>query len=202
MSRRPSITGSTPGSGNHTPTGPPLSYGMLKPVVRMPVPSFMPTHNAEIFLGDNSAIIHSPAVTLPMHQPIPQKTISVDDIESPTRAPQQQSQQPFHQQMPNVSGQPQMPHIPEGAIYAQPFQPYPMMPYGTQFQPGAYQSDQMSWNVPMIHSGEQAQQHGPVLHETNGMVFYLDPSQPYPPPVMMQPNPYYYPHVQNQMFYQ
>lgn len=88
-----------------------------------------------------------------MHQPRPQKTVSVADIESPAafdfQAPQQQ-QQPFHQQVPaQVNGNAYShdahlhPHsrnasypsqastgtplsqIPERAIHAQPFQPNP-----------------------------------------------------------------------------
>lgn len=89
---------------------------------------------------------------LHMHQPRPQKAVSVATIETPgslpLHAPQQQEQQPFHHQVPahingqgssEVSGsvrgrqpsQTQAIHettisiIPEGAINAQPFQPAP-----------------------------------------------------------------------------
>ncbi|TAQ89424.1 hypothetical protein B7494_g2253 [Chlorociboria aeruginascens] len=88
---------------------------------------------------------------IPMHQPRPQKTVSVADIESPASLsfnPPQQHQQPFHQQVPiQVNGnnyfQNGMLHsrnasypsqastgtplsqIPERAIHAQPFQPNP-----------------------------------------------------------------------------
>lgn len=90
---------------------------------------------------------------LPMHQPRPQKAVSVAGIESPEKLsfppPPQQQQQPFHQQVPpeingsiisldpshnphlrQVShiGQPltgtPLPQIPERAIHAQPFQPH------------------------------------------------------------------------------
>lgn len=92
-----------------------------------------------------------------MHQPRPQKTVSVAGIESPERMtfhpPPQQQQQPFHQQVPaEVNGGPYMndpnynlhsrnasypahqavgtplSQIPEGAIHAQPFQPHTMAP--------------------------------------------------------------------------
>ncbi|TVY16159.1 hypothetical protein LARI1_G007572 [Lachnellula arida] len=88
---------------------------------------------------------------IPMHQPRPQKTISVADIDSPATLqfnPPQQHQQPFHQQVPlQVNGNsypndammhsrnPSYPsqastgtplsQIPERAIHAQPFQPNP-----------------------------------------------------------------------------
>lgn len=87
---------------------------------------------------------------IPMHQPRPQKAVSISDIESPAvasfYAPQQQQQQPFHQQVPiqvqsngyaeavmhsrnpsypsHSAGTP-LSQIPERAIHAQPFQPNP-----------------------------------------------------------------------------
>ncbi|KAI9823152.1 MAG: hypothetical protein M1832_002595 [Thelocarpon impressellum] len=107
---------------------------------------------------------------IPMHQPRPQKAVSVADIESPETVayprPQPQQQQPFHHQMPapvNGHGQPypqepsyqqqQQPHsrnpsypsqhsagtplsqIPERAIHAQPFQPYPYQQQAYYAQP-------------------------------------------------------------------
>lgn len=86
---------------------------------------------------------------IPMHQPRPQKTVSISDIESPASLqfnPPQQQQQPFHQQVPiqvngNNYSHEQMTHarnssypsqastgtplsnIPERAIHAQPFHP-------------------------------------------------------------------------------
>ncbi|KAH0542041.1 hypothetical protein FGG08_003505 [Glutinoglossum americanum] len=93
-------------------------------------------------------------VPIPMHQPRPQKAVSVADIESPATHSlpiPQQKQQPFHQQVPSQpnghaypqdptvynphSRQPSYPghastgtplsHIPESAIHARPFQPVP-----------------------------------------------------------------------------
>jgi len=105
---------------------------------------------------------------LPMHQPRPQKTVSVADIESPAfNPPQQQQQQPFHQQMPlqvsnqqyqadapiyshsrhpshpsHASGGTPLAQIPERAIHVQPFQPYPFQQpqpfYPQQYPPPFY----------------------------------------------------------------
>ncbi|PMD25359.1 hypothetical protein NA56DRAFT_668580 [Hyaloscypha hepaticicola] len=103
---------------------------------------------------------------IPMHQPRPQKAVSVADIESPATLsfnPPQQHQQPFHQQVPiqvngnnyshdtllhsrNASypsqgstGTP-LSQIPERAIHAQPFQPNPYQQQQTQnFYPQPYQ---------------------------------------------------------------
>lgn len=98
---------------------------------------------------------------IPMHQPRPQKAVSVADIESPATLsfnPPQQYQQPFHQQVPlQVNGNsyqhdgmlhsrnPSYPsqastgtplsQIPERAIHAQPFLPNPY-----QQQPQNYYS--------------------------------------------------------------
>ncbi|KAK5081745.1 hypothetical protein LTR05_007881 [Lithohypha guttulata] len=190
MSRRPSIAASVSGNGARTPTA--------RPVVRLPIPPNVPAlHNTEVYLGDNSAIIHSPSTTLPIHQPVPQKTVFVADIESPATAPQQQPQQPFHQQVPN---QPQMPHIPEGAIYAQPFQPFQPIPMQSYYYPGMMtQPAQMTAEGSLVP--QQEGQQASMAHESNGMVYYYNPSQQFYSPVMMQ-QPYYYPPIQNQMFYQ
>ncbi|KGM91871.1 uncharacterized protein PADG_12012 [Paracoccidioides brasiliensis Pb18] len=103
---------------------------------------------------------------IPMHQPRPQKTVSVADIESPVsfqyNPPQQQQEQPFRQQVPHpVNGgfipdnnayaphgrrashasQPSatpLSQIPERAIHAHPFQPYPYQPQ-TYYTEAGYQ---------------------------------------------------------------
>lgn len=106
---------------------------------------------------------------LPMHQPRPQKTVSVAGIESPAsmnfNPPQQQEQQPFHQQVPaHINGvgsateqQPFYQHarqlsypsqvstgtplsnIPERAIHAPAFQPYAQPGFPSQaFVPQGY----------------------------------------------------------------
>lgn len=97
---------------------------------------------------------------IPMHQPRPQKAVSVADIESPATLqfnPPPQHQQPFHQQVPlqvngnNYSNEAMMhsrhpsypsqastgtplSQIPERAIHAQPFQPVQQNPYQQQQQ--------------------------------------------------------------------
>ena len=102
---------------------------------------------------------------IPMHQPRPQKAVSVADIESPATLsfnPPQQHQQPFHQQVPlPVNGNfypsdnsihsrnPSFPsqastgtplsQIPERAIHAQPFQPHPFQPQAQNFYQQPYQ---------------------------------------------------------------
>jgi hypothetical protein len=100
-----------------------------------------------------------------MHQPRPQKAVSVADIESPATLsfnPPQQHQQPFHQQVPiQVNGN-NYPHdtmlhsrnpsypsqastgtplsqIPERAIHAQPFQPNPYQQQPQNFYTQPYQ---------------------------------------------------------------
>jgi hypothetical protein len=103
---------------------------------------------------------------IPMHQPRPQKAVSVADIESPATLsfnPPQQHQQPFHQQVPiQVNGNgysndnmlhsrdPSYPsqastgtplsQIPERAIHAQPFQPNPYQPQSQNFYQQSYQA--------------------------------------------------------------
>jgi hypothetical protein len=100
-----------------------------------------------------------------MHQPRPQKAVSVADIESPATLsfnPPQQHQQPFHQQVPiQVNGNgyshdamlhsrnPSYPsqastgtplsQIPERAIHAQPFQPNPYQQQSQNFYGQQYQ---------------------------------------------------------------
>jgi hypothetical protein len=103
-----------------------------------------------------------------VHQPRPQKTISMTGIESPAglalHAPQQQEQQPFHNQLPQhiaegsistlstssdmappplgpptymYHGGTPLSNIPERAIHAQPFQP-PAPYYNSSFAPSGY----------------------------------------------------------------
>ena len=101
---------------------------------------------------------------IPMHQPRPQKAVSVADIESPASLsfnPPQQHQQPFHQQVPiqvNGNGYPQdnilhsrnpsypsqastgtpLSQIPERAIHAQPFQPNLYQQQSQNYYPQSY----------------------------------------------------------------
>jgi hypothetical protein len=87
--------------------------------------------------------------SIPMHQPRPQKAVSVAGIDSPAafhfKGPQQQQELPFHQQVPThmansygddqigppipqpVAGGIPLSQIPEGTAFVPGFQPYPMM---------------------------------------------------------------------------
>lgn len=194
MSRRSSIGGAASRDGVHSPAGSVLSRAPVpptepgKPVVRLPPPSRQAlgvTGPPPVVFPNGTAV--SGAVPpssfpppqkptfrenrpthIPMHQPRPQKAVSVADIESPAsftfNPPQQQQEQPFHQQVPrqvnghNYTQDPSMynPHsrhpshpsqpsgtplsqIPGRAIHAQPFQPYPF-PQPQAFYPNAYPS--------------------------------------------------------------
>lgn len=142
-----------PGLG--TPTQPVLSSGGGTPVVNLPQPQSYP-------LPQRPALRENFSTALPMHQPRPQKAVSMAGIESsdslPFQPPQPQEQQPFHHQVPmhlnhqpstaesaafyshsrqvSFPGQPTtgtpLSNIPERAIHAQPFQPYQQ----PGFQPG------------------------------------------------------------------
>lgn len=189
-----------------------------RPVVRMPTggPAYMtgpspmpyghpnePPLQPTFMNGPMSHGVRSTA--MPMHQPRPQKAVSISNIETPAsdtvRAPQQQSQQPFHQQVPpymsqapsegaaGANGTP-LSHIPEGAVYAQPFQPYPMMAapmyYTPTFGNGAVYYPPMGDNMPNFGTNwvDPTQQRPPappytappMPHEQTGTMFYPDPS--------------------------
>ena len=123
----------------------PITMNMA-PTVNLPQPSAYPLPQKPTFRENRPA-------ALPMHHPKPERTLQVADIESPAtlefNPPQQQQQLPFHQQVPTqitgqvyphelqyphsrhpshpsqASGGTPLPQIPERAIHAQPFQPYP-----------------------------------------------------------------------------
>lgn len=209
-----------------------------RPVVRLPQgisqpPSVAsPVGSIAAHMTGGFPLPQTPAIehyreTATMHQPRPQKTISVSGIDSPAalslHAPRPQDQQPFENQLPHhmaegsfgssvhteavpppyygYQGQTGTPlsHIPERAIHAQPFQP-PMQGYGPGYygqyaQPGFYYQPvpvfvppQATPRTAAVHpaSSEQeaAQGQGSMMaHESNGMVYYIDPSQmqPYGP---------------------
>ena len=271
MSRKSSIGGpmrdhlrSPSGSNMSRPTVPGFDY--TRPVVRLPnaggMPGSLPMSAAVSgtqtplypmqMNGSASYGFHSNAI--PMHQPRPQKTLSLADIESPAafsvRAPQQQREQPFHQQVPTFAegeqGMQQAPHngtigtdsalrgtplshIPEGAVYANPFQPFPqmqqMMYPAYAATSGFYNGMQYGPPMPMpIAAGYapaigQLNQQMPMAmpQDPNGMVFYFDQSQyasngmgqgqyPAQGPMHIQPMmnpqaPYYYPPAANGNFY-
>ncbi|KIX06865.1 uncharacterized protein Z518_04841 [Rhinocladiella mackenziei CBS 650.93] len=210
MSRKSSIGASTMRDGIRSPSESVISRmaftgtDSTRPIVRMPsavpTPSLsrtgMPIMNGQIGMNvppppppphmQPPAMYGSHSTTIPMHQPRPQKTVSVADIESPAsfqfKAPQQQQEQPFHQQVPahisnsyadekatqpgqtvtGMAGATPLSQIPEGAVFAQGFQPYPVMSgptyFGTPYNTGAVfyppPADGSSFGVPMT---------GPVL---------------------------------------
>jgi hypothetical protein len=113
--------------------------------------------------------------SIPMHQPRPQKTVSVADIESPTLSQHSQAyHQAFHQQVPvQVSNgyppethtrQPSYPsqhstgtplsQIPERAIHAAPFQPNAYPPQGYySHQPYQVMQPQPGFYYPTAYAG-------------------------------------------------
>ncbi|KAF2091900.1 hypothetical protein K490DRAFT_70624 [Saccharata proteae CBS 121410] len=113
------------------------------------------------------------ATPLTMHQPKPQKTVSVAGIETPAslgvHAPQQQEQLPFHQQMPvHVNGQP-APNEQTGSFY---------QPHSRQL---SYPS-QISNGTPLTNIPERA------IHAQP-----FQPFQPgYPPQGFGAPSAFYY----------
>ncbi|KAJ9611455.1 hypothetical protein H2200_004639 [Cladophialophora chaetospira] len=255
MSRKSSLGASTMRDGLRSPAESVISRhvpGVIdttRPVVRMPSVGppppmvHMPGVNGHLQMPMNT----TPAPQMPfpivygshsapnqMHQPRPQKAFSLAGIESPAsfqfKAPQQQQEQPFHQQVPvhmantytddKVGAQPVQPpisavsgttplsQIPEGPAFAPGFQPYPVMSgpgfFGTPYNNGAvfypHMPEANSFGIPL---GGQAlapnfvpgsQSHpvnymppagGPVeggvagnmmAHETNGMVYYYNPT--------------------------
>lgn len=250
MSRRSSLAREVQRDGIVSPTGSTISRNQSvamesgKPVVRLP-PSADQGHYSMIS-NSPAPIVNMPQfpyhmpqsilppehrpMSVPMHQPRPQKTVSLADIESPVtlnfNPPQQQMQQPFHHQVPlQVNGQgygpdpsiyPHSRHpshpsqrgtplsqIPERAIHAQPFQPFPYQPppafYPHQYPPPVYfyppPAPAMGPSVaaPAFVPGQQypyvlpgplppvpaegTTQAGTVAHESNGMVYYYDQSQ-------------------------
>lgn len=140
---------------------------------------------------------------IPMHQPRPQKAVSVADIESPATLsfnPPQQHQQPFHQQVPlQVNGNGYTPdgmmhsrnpsypsqastgtplsQIPERAIHAQPFQPNPYQQQQPQnFYPQPYQV----MPPPQASQGYYypQQPYNPAMAQPGGPPPFVPPQQP------------------------
>ena len=173
LSRRSSMARDTGYDGHISPAGSTVSS---RPVVRLP-PSDAPQPVS--YSSSPAPIVNLPqplayplppkpithhfSSSLPMHQPRPQKQVSVADIETPAalhfHPPPQQHQQPFHQQVPAaVNGQnyqdpnhwrrPSHPsqrgtplsQIPERAVHAPAFQAYPVAQpfYPMQYPPVYY----------------------------------------------------------------
>lgn len=200
-----------------------LPQGMSQPPsIASPVGSVVTQMPGGFPLPQTPAVEHY-RETATMHQPRPQKTISVSGIDSPAalslHAPRPQDQQPFENQLPHhmaegsfgssgnpdglpppyyaYHGQPGTPltHIPERAIHAQPFQPPPQgygQPYYGQYpQPGFYYQPVPMFvpqGTPRTTAAQPAGleqdvsqgQAGMMAHESNGMVYYIDPSQMQP----------------------
>lgn len=161
--------GQAPYASNVGPTA--TSYNGEQPmqgaeasITDLPQPQTHPLPQKPNFQESRSA-------QLPMHQPRPQKTVSVETIESPTLSGNtpQSFQQAFHQQVPvQVSNVPQDTHhrrpshpphastgtplsqIPERAIHAAPFQPnaYPQQNYYGAPQPYNMMPPQQGYYYP------------------------------------------------------
>lgn len=215
----------------------PATNMSMAPTVNLPQPSAYPLPQKPTFRENRPA-------ALPMHHPKPERTLQVADIDSPAtlefNPPQQQQQLPFHQQVPTqitgqaytqdfqhphsrhpshpsqASGGTPLPQIPERAIHAQPFQPYPYQQpqgfYPPHFPPPVYfypPPDQAGgapsaaapafvpgqpypYPIPLAPAPppppptEPTTQAGTVAHESNGMVYYYDSTQ-LPTPVESTP---------------
>ncbi|CAL5866587.1 uncharacterized protein PFLUO_LOCUS796 [Penicillium psychrofluorescens] len=170
LSRRSSLGMAASQDGYPSPAGSVYSRPAMippdagKPVVRLPPPPRPPLGMPPGPPGPppvmppmqfpHPAYRESRPAPIPMHQPRPQKAVSVADIETPAsfgfQPPRPPLEQPFHHQVPvpargpgpdvprgppsQVSVTP-LSQIPERAIHAQPFQPYT---YQQGFYPPAY----------------------------------------------------------------
>ena len=232
LSRRSSLAREMATEGVISPSAPSLSRPQNmaaqpgKPVVRLPPAAQqepgMVAYRLETMQGipivnlpqgpayplpENPTYRENRPAPIPMHQPKPQKTVSVTDIESPATfafdPPQQQDQQPFHQQVPTqvmnqsypqdpsqyphsrhpshpsqASGGSPLPQIPERAAQAPPFQPY------------AYQQPPPFFPQPypptIFYYPTSDQMHGAG---TSVMAPAFIPGQPYPFSVPVAPAP-------------
>jgi hypothetical protein len=244
MSRRSSLAREINRDSIISPTGstvsrPTLAIDPSRPVVKLPPASQstqppqstteMDAQNAFQGLSSNDDAQRSQTYPLPqkptfrenrpnpipMHQPRPQKAVSVADIESPATLsfnPPQQHQQPFHQQVPlqvNGNGYPHdsilhsrnpsypsqastgtpLSQIPERAIHAQPFQPnnYQQQSQAQNYYPQPYQV------MPPPQGYYYPPNFNPSMAQSAGAAPFV-PSQPqqqppaFPPP-SQQPDP-------------
>ncbi|KAF2404038.1 hypothetical protein EJ06DRAFT_303467 [Trichodelitschia bisporula] len=188
MSRRSSLAREFNRDGLGSPTGP------ARPVVRLPPGSQQhtavgtPVHHPATMSGHSTPMTpHMQSHGYPMpqkpvfrenwahqlHQPRPQKTISVAGIESPASNMYSQDHQPFQHQLPahvngeafypgrgqyptQTAGSTPLSNIPERAIHAQPFQPFQQAYPQSYFYPGqqAYAGGQVI--APMlVQNGQQ-----------------------------------------------
>lgn len=209
MSRRSSLAYEVPRDSIISPAGstisrPPLPVDQSRPIVRLPPPnqqqqqtpvdSMLPPNvpvsedlpRPQTYpLPQKPTFRENRSTNIPMHQPRPQKAVSVADIESPATLsfnPPQQYQQPFHQQVPpqvNGNGFTHEPHlqphsrnasypsqastgtplsqIPERAIHAQPFQPNPYQQQGGYYsQPYQVVPPQQGYYYPQQYNPAMA----------------------------------------------
>ena len=207
-----------------------ISGSTQQPQATMTDPSLTLVQPSTYPLPEKPSFTENRPESLPMHHPKPERTLQVGDIESPVtldfNPPQQLQQQPFHQQVP-MQIQPavyqpevaQYPHsrhpshpsqhgtplqqIPETAVHAQPFQPYPYQQpqgfYPQQFAPPVYYYPQQHGPMPSAaappfmpgqpyyypqvppvqHSApdDASGQSQTVPYETGGMVYYYNPAE-------------------------
>jgi hypothetical protein len=156
---------------------------------------------------------------LTMHQPRPQKTVSVAGIESPAsmsfNPPQQQEQQPFHQQVPaHINGaaaaveqqpfyqhvrQPSYPgqvstgtplsNIPERAIHAPAFQPFQQPGFQPQaFVPQNYYYPPAAAPPQYMAPAGMVPMFVPGAQQPGYVMPVAAPAVTAPPPVAAQPN--------------
>ncbi|KAL8969882.1 MAG: hypothetical protein Q9183_001782 [Haloplaca sp. 2 TL-2023] len=178
--------------------GPETGHVQSVPIVNLPqIPAYP--------LPERPTYRENRPAPIPMHQPKPQKAVSVTDIESPAtfafHPPQQQDQQPFHQQVPSqvvqqayqpdsslyphsrhpshpsqASGGTPLSQIAERATQAHPFQPYAYQQappfYSQQYPPTLY----------YYPSSDQIHAAGPSV-----MAPAFIPGQPYPYALPMAP---------------
>ncbi|KAL8909069.1 MAG: hypothetical protein Q9207_000403 [Kuettlingeria erythrocarpa] len=228
LSRRSSLAQEAAAEGITLPSALPLSRPaeLSKPVVRLPptgqpasvagaqeteylqaVPSVGLPQMPAYPLPERPTYRENRPVPIPMHQPKPQKQVSVNDIESPAtfsfNPPQQQDQQPFHQQVPaqvgsqtyqhdaalyphsrhpshqsQASGGTPLSQIPERAAHAAPFQPYAYQ------QPLPYYPQQYAPTLYYYPSEDSMQATAPSV-----MAPAFIPGQPYPFAMPLAPGP-------------
>lgn len=224
MSRRSSIVGGTSQNGIRSPVaGPPVVRlpPMTREHISMPMLAHSSTAGATAFnvaqpspfaVSLHASMQHNQQPAIPMHQPRPQKAVSIADIESPAsfafKPPQQQQEQPFHQQVPTeVNGQafidqqvlfahsrhpshPSQPsgtplsHIPERAIYAPTFQPFSFAPpqgyFPAPYPPNTLFYPPMGAEMPGYSSATATTVMAPAF--VPGTPYVLAPPLPPPPP--------------------
>ncbi|KAF3479900.1 extensin [Arthroderma uncinatum] len=215
MGRDVSVNGATPPLGSTIPMARPVVTDS-RPVVRLP-PQATPTLPMQVQVQQQQqqpTSVPAPVSTapyfppqippyrenrphpsIPMHQPRPQKTVSVADIESPaasaaayqfTQQPQQQPDQPFHHQVPHQPHQ-----MPMNGYAPTPDMTLPMampMPMAMQV-PMAMQMQQMQMPMysHMRHMSHPPPTSATPLSQIPERAIHAAPFQPVP--YQQQPQP-------------